>query len=558
MNPEETTGASPQTQAQPQVPVLSQQPAQQSAQPQGAPAPGMPAAPAQTVPPASVEQPRAIAEYLAGQPAAAVSNPVSTDAAVSPVTPLTQQVVPEPEAPAASSAVPSQPAAERPAAAHSALPQPQPLAAAPTTEPFKVKKPRSKKRKLLLAGAAIVIVLGLAVGGVFGLYLPNTPSAVWNTGLERTGKALDTLTQDATTAEKLKTYKTSNMTGTVKAKVGDNSYEGTLTSAFDDKHTDAKLTFNMQEDSQPAKQLTVNFLSELTEDTTYPNVYFQMAGLKTLGLETFSPNLLAYDTKWINITAEDIKSLTEMYATDDVSSDTTQKAKTDRINDSDVRELATAVSRVTADKLFASDEDSAVFIRKELVGKETVDGISTYHYKAAINKAHAKAYCTEVQKAVYDTSAFKKLSDQTDAQISEVKADAGKRCDEALKELKDSYVIDVWMDRAYKLLYKIRFPDDSDKNTYFEIGQRYTGGDDLTVFGTIHDDENKIDGSLSIKTNSKTNKTELNATAKGGEEDAAYDVSIGLTSTPSDKAVSITRPKDAVPFSTLMQDWWAP
>ena len=54
-----------------------------------------------------------------------------------------------------------------------------------------------------VSGSIMVICNAVLIATAFGLYyLPNTPSSVWKTGLERSGKAVDGLVQSATSPSK--------------------------------------------------------------------------------------------------------------------------------------------------------------------------------------------------------------------------------------------------------------------------------------------------------------------------------------------------------------------
>jgi hypothetical protein len=135
-----------------------------------------------------------------------------------------------------------QTAAPAPVSAPSSQPTPQPIVVntqpnVGATQPdgssaTSFSQPPKRKRKFVMLGSGIALGLVLLSGGVFGLYLPNTPTSVYSTGINRSGKALNALVTTATDQKQLAAYNTSAITGSVVANVGSGSYSGDFNTTF--------------------------------------------------------------------------------------------------------------------------------------------------------------------------------------------------------------------------------------------------------------------------------------------------------------------------------------
>ena len=381
---------------------------------------------------------------------------------------------------------------------------------------------------------------------MFGLYLPNTPGNVWNTGINRSGKALDGLVQDATTATRLKEYKTSNIEGTLAVHADGSKYSGNFTTSFNKTSLNGGLSINLQDKDGSKQALTAKVMSQLPKDSLYPDLYFQVSGLKSLGLDDIMPGISAYDGQWISVSSDYLKSLGDDYLASG-NNDTSQ------ITSGDIAELARATSGVTKEYLFSTDKDKGVFVKKSFVGKEKQDGMSTYHYKVGINLSHAKAYCTALTQAVLSTGAYSKLSGETKQQMHDKKKTAAKDCaTSTTNALKGNDTFDLWIDGHYKLIYKIRAYATDDKESYTDIGQVYKGGDKLSLFVTYHDAPSQSNTKLTLDTDLKTNATNLKLTSASIDSSFPYDLTLTLTANISSKPVTITKPASSVPIQTVL------
>ncbi len=402
-----------------------------------------------------------------------------------------------------------------------------------------------KRTLFILAGSTLVTLL-LTAGAVFGLYVPNTPTAVWSTSINRSGKALDTLVTTATEPKKLQEYKTSELGGTLTAKLQGSTYAGDFTAKFDKTSLDGGLNFTAKNTSGPDTTFSAKVLTQIPANSSYPDMYFQITGLKAMGLDSFYPGVGGYDGKWIVADSAYLQSIGANYLS---GADNNVK----NITAADVSEVARASSSVTKDYLFSTDEAKAVLVKQSFVGKETVDGVKAYHYKVGVDIAHAKAYCVALSDKLLSTNAYKKISGSSTTEIADAKKTATKDCPQSIDQtLKSADSFDVWLDGKYKLIYKVRAYDKVDKGIYTDVGQVYKGDDNLSLFVAYHDTKGKADGKFVLDTNIKTNVTTGTLTYAGTSSENPYDVKLTLAAKTSSETVKITKPAGALPIQQLL------
>lgn len=406
---------------------------------------------------------------------------------------------------------------------------PTPVASAP-------KKRWTRKRLLLLVALPLVVVLA-GVGIVFGLYLPNTPDGVWNTGLNRTGTALDKLTTTATEAEQLDKLTASELTGKIDATWEGGTFSGDVKASFDQKDTDSGLNIAVTDETGKKRELSAKLLTQLKKDAKYPDVYFQLKGFANMGLDTLVPGINAYDGKWIVADSKYIESMIQSMGVDE------EATKREDITSADIHEVTKVITSVTNEYVFTTDADKAILVQKSFVGKEDLDGTTAHHYKATINNDNAKAYCVAVARAVLDTKVAKKLSGADNEQLAKYKKDASKDCDEDYVPKED---MDVWIGGKYRLIQKIRF-NMADSTDYIDVGQQYDNGDEVTLYAT-YNAEDKSSTKFSVTMNVKTYDTSFGLIAKGD----SYNVTVNVTAKASDEDVKVTPPAGAVPFEQFM------
>ncbi len=369
---------------------------------------------------------------------------------------------------------------------------------------------------------------------------------MWDTGLNRTGNAFEKVVTSATEEKKLESYKTSEISGSIDATVGQASYKGTFASTFDELDSDNKVTISTKDEAGKSTELAVQALTNIPEGSNFPDIYFKVAGLKSLGLDAFVPELSTYDNKWIVVDSKYLESIGNEYLS---GTDNNQQS----ITSADIAELARSTATVTSEYLMTTDKDKAVLTQQSFVGKETVDGVHTYHYKAGIDIAHAKAYCKALSNALLSSNAYKKVAQPKDDELAQAKTDVAKECDMMVDEtFKANDTFDLWVDAKYKLIYKIRIYDKENKGIYTDVGQLYKGDDKLSLFVAVHDEDAKADAKFVLETDLKTSTTTGNLTAKSTSEDMPFDVTVKLTAKLSQEDVKFTKPSPTIPIEQLL------
>lgn len=422
---------------------------------------------------------------------------------------------------------------------------------------FGTMKPhRPRRKKLLVLGGVVVLLLLLGGGYIFAFYLPNQPDNVYKTAASRSGKALNQVVNKVTDKSKLDALKKSDITLSLNAKYGKDSFSGTFDAKFDASHTDTGLNFVAKSTGVPDKALTAKVLGEVPAGTQYPNIYFQLTGLKSFGLDTFLPGISDYDGKWIAITSGYLKSLGTVPTAAQLNKKT--------LTTDDFAELAHVATTTTVDYVFTTDSSKAVFTKKSFVGKEKVDGLSTYHYQVTLNTDHLKTYCKALVDSVYSTNAYKKLPYVDENNVDKEKDSAKKDCDSSSPDSTVSKTdqevspdslktYDLWIDAKYKLVYKVRIPDSSNKEAYTDVGQVYKGGDDVSLFVAFHDGKNKTDGKFTLDTNLNNSTSKGTLVITGGTGDNTYDFKMTLDAKPYTGEIKIEEPAGAIPFQDVLK-----
>ncbi len=442
-------------------------------------------------------------------------------------------------------------------------------------QPFQqMQRPKRKKRVLAIVIASIVVI-GAAAGGVFGLYLPNTSANVWNTGLNRSGETLEQLTMEATAKDKVDVLKKSTLAGSIEFTSDGETYSGKINSKYDPISSDTTLSVSFKApgldtsfDSQglggsasqrpasnPAKQQEIGLqvLTEQAADKVFPDTFFKLSGFKTLGLDGFLPGLNDYDGKWIAAPAEYLQSFLPADELEKLQSEK-KSGKTDsRFDHEDAAELARITMANSRKYLFSTDVETAILVQKSFVGTEELDGdITANHYTVSLNKANAKKFCQSIIDDLAASESFKKLPGMDEETFAEDKKTAIEDCKKSVDDdIDENDTFDMWIDKSYKLIHKVRFTDKEEKGSYVDIGQSYKGGDVLPLFMRVHSDKDKMDGTFTLDIDTKQNTTvgAWNFKATGEE---AFSTKASLELKPHEGKVTITKPTGAIPLKDVL------
>lgn len=462
-----------------------------------------------------------------------------------------QQISPSP-APPAQPAQPAQPVAAPPS-------QPAPLP--PTTDPQTIiqndalagfppmaQPKRSNKKRIILAAVAALLIIAATATYVLAFYIPNRPENVWQTSVERTGEAAKKLTAAATDKSKIDSYKKSDIKVKVDAEYADYKYNGELKLIFDTKKYNGELNFTSDGPNSDSEEIKTKFIAEVPDNSQFPNAYLQVTGLKSLvGAGILPAEFGTYDGKWIALESAYLESLGTTRLTEEIKS-------SDDISSEDIAQLSAAVTEVTAERVFSNDPNKAVFENRGFVKRDTVDGKKTYQYKVGLNKDHAREYCKAMVDRVMSTKAYKNIAKFEDDQLSKEKESARNECqDMKLDGFKDDQTYDVWVDAKYKLIYKVRIPDADQSGTYTDIGQNYTGGDEVSLFVKYHSREGKTDASFSLTFNTANSNTTGKYTYESRAREKTTKATIILEAKPYKGEIDVTVPAGAVSIQEVLK-----
>lgn len=400
------------------------------------------------------------------------------------------------------------------------------------------------KKALFIGGIVAGLVLLLGIGFVFGLYLPNKPENVYSTGLDRSGKAMDKLIIDATKKEKLEEFKNADISASAELNFAGEKYTGSLTSKYDQKKGEHTVSFASDTPESKQQEISAKLLTEVS-DGGLPSLYLQLSG--TSMLEGFFPVAKEYDGKWISISKEYLESL-GLDMKDISTAGNESEFKTE-----DAIELVNVASKVTREYILTSDKEKSVLQNKRYIGKEKLEGINTQHYEVGVDKGHAKDFCKALITEIVATKAYKKIPGVNNDTADKERDDAIKGCQEGVdRDIKDDDVFEMWIDTKYKLIHKIRIPDEDDKNSYLDIGQIYKGGDDISFFIALHEDKEKVDAKITVDSNVKANTSKGILVLSGGSEEQAYSVKATFEAKPLKGEVAFEKPKDIVPIEEVL------
>jgi hypothetical protein len=395
---------------------------------------------------------------------------------------------------------------------------------------------KGRKKKLLFVLVPVLVIL-LAVGGVFGLYLPNKPENVFKRGLNRTGQAVDELTTTATDTATTAKYARTNVEGNVKF---DSPEFGTYTAKIDGwgsaRSTDFQAKLAMKEQGLADKNLSAHLLMGVPDGKQYPDIYVQLTGLSQLGLDSFLGDVNQYDGKWLYLSSDYLKSMSDAYGVD------FSHGLTNKIKHEDVTDFTKRLIKVSRDYVFNGDTQKGILENRQFLGKQTIQGVKTNHYQVGLNKEHVKQFCTALGDAAFDSQLVKAQFDKDTAR-TEAKKEAVDSCKESANDIKQSDTFEMWIGGKYGLVRQIRIYDTDNKKDYVDFGQQYNGGDNISLYANLHVDDagSKGDGHASLALNAKTDAVTFDLSGKGTGE-GKFTVAVHFSVTPANGSTKIQKP----------------
>ena len=405
------------------------------------------------------------------------------------------------------------------------------------------KSPSKKTTKLLFI--ALIVLLALlaiaAIAYIFLIIIPNQPQNVWKTGLNRSGKVVNTVSSKVGEKDTLDALKKSEVNASITATASSFAYEGSVNVKYDATNATGDLKLSQKNNGEADKAFSAKFLSHLKDGSKLPSVYLQLSGLSSLGLDQFLPNLTKYENKWISIDESYLKSI-------GLTPESLQQNKDKQLNAKEVSDGLQALIATTSDYFLTTNPSKAVFEQRKFVAKEKVDGKVAYHYIVGINKQHAKDYCAAIASTLVKTEAYKKIVSGDGSQKDAIT----KECQQSVDDIKNTDTFDMWIDAKYKLIYKARFTDEKDKNSYTDIGQNYQGGSKFTMFIKDHNAAEKTDIAFVLQSDLKAHASQGIITAVGQGE-MPYTVKVAIEAKPYTGEIKTDAPAGAISIDEIFR-----
>lgn len=397
-----------------------------------------------------------------------------------------------------------------------------------------------KKRNVIIAAIIALLIVLLGTGFVFGYYLPNQPDNIYKSGMVRTGKAAEKLVNDGLSEEKIQSLNKAQVSGSIKVNTGGQDYNGVFNSKFDEDNSDSTLEYNGGENN-----LKLQLISQLNEGKLYPDIYFKLGGLSSMGIDQLLPQLMAYDDKWISASGDYLSSI--------VPADVENETKSDNnFTHEDARELVKIVNDKTREYVFTDDQSKAVVENRGFVGTEELEGdVKANHYTIGFNAENEKKYCVALVESVMSSEAFKKVPGVNIDEIDKDKAEAIKSCESSEEVTEEASNYDLWIDKNTKLVHKIKSSDKENANNYVEFGQNYKDGDVVPMFVNIHNDDAKIDAKIKFDIDMKQTILKGSVNAKY-DSDTKADITSDFEIKPHEGDINIEIPDNAVPLKDVL------
>lgn len=404
----------------------------------------------------------------------------------------------------------------------------------------------SKKKLFAIAGTAALLVL-LGGGYVFGYYVPNQPSNVFNAALENTGKGYDELVKYASNDDVAKKFKNTEVDATFKGSGSGFSTDGKLTA-----HVDGKNSTFSGDVGLATTRMTFDGVVKDADNSESPDLYFKVGGIKGMGSLYGIPGLDSLDNQWVTIDHTLLDSYGQQLGAaggiETDGSDTFAMPK-----EADVVDAANVLGKEADKYIFSSDSSTAVLKNDSFVGKETVDGKATNHYKVTADKDHLKAFAKELGTELDKTNLSKWTKEHYKKSLSEV-VDTKAMADSADK-IKSGDKFDLWVNTKTKLIHKVRFSDKKDAaKNYFELGLNYDGGAEKPFFVTVADNKDGVEGKGTFGVTLNTDTNVVKFSVDGADEgDSGFKLKVDATFKPSDKKVDAKAPAGAITLNQALE-----
>lgn len=413
--------------------------------------------------------------------------------------------------------------------------------------------PKKNKKKLLLI-AVPALILVLAAGYLFGIYIPNQPENVWKTGVNRTGETLKTLTEKTASKESIDKLEKAEVNGSVDVDAGEKGrFSGTITSKYDKTQSNSKLTFKSEgEDSALGRvDFSLEALTKIADGEKWPDVYLKSEGQEDLALDYYLPFMSGYDGEWIAVDSSYLE---------DAFSNLSQEEIDTNYNSQEISDLAKILSETTAEYMFTKDPEKAMLENRGFQAKEDVDGVKSYKYKAALNPDNTVKYCKSMLEKLSSSEAYKKLiGNPGDEEMNRLKDEGNTECDAVKDDFNKDETFDLWIDAKYKVINKVRIYESQDnQDKYLDIGQGYKGGDEIPFYVDFSKmTDGYEEGRVSFKYNNKDSSSKIELNIKYSDEYSGDITAKGsLEIKPLNEELNIQQPSGAINIEEFITNYY--
>ncbi len=450
-----------------------------------------------------------------------------------------------------------------------------------TIKPPIKKRPFYKNKKIILIIAGSILVLLIILGAIFGLYLPNTPNNVWNTGLNRTGIQTAAVIEALSDPKVSETLKKSKIEAGGTVNYGEQNYSVSSNVSIDASKSDTTAQIKASSGSAEDLVVDVALKTYLPEAALLPNLYLKLGLNNTSILSSFGiPE--KYNNVWISAEQDIMNELAKSYNVEQNDSNNVTKE--------DIISVVNDFNSVSQQYVFTSNPQYSIINKKSYIGSEDINGVKTNHYKAGVNKDNAKQYCYAVFDKLMNNATYKKYVLSGDTNIDARKQENNKECDRLINDIPDNFEFDIWINKSIKIIQQIRIYEDLSKQAeeakkrkteclqtfdayngsscdyaddlvekgqkYTEFGQIIKSKKELSLYTSdVSDtDKNKSNIRAEIYVNSETYELNGKITAKADNPDNKINVDLTFKMLPYQGEIDTTKPKDAVPIQQVLEE----
>lgn len=385
--------------------------------------------------------------------------------------------------------------------------------------PVAVKK--SNKKKIILAFLAFLITLGLSLGYVFAIYMPNTPDGVWSHGFKRTGIAFSSAIETLIAPGTFSQFSSGSILLEGTATANDVEISLSVDAKGNQKSSDARLSLGADIEGEQTA-ITALMKSYLPENATIPNMYFNISGLSTGIAANVAGEFAQYDGQWIAVEQDYLRQF-EPFVGSNGDSPLLLTAE-------EYSSIAQDVDALLREFVFTDETSKAIVEQVAFINTEGSEGVWANRYRAKVNIDNFKKLCVASVIRFSENTSAQKIMNYDGSDMAEVVKQYSEECGN-IQPLEEDDEFDIWIDKNLKILHKVRFSSDLEARNeelrkelsdcladpqqsqfgcshledsiingeqYVEFGQTYTGGDMVNLFTRYTSLTNKESNTLKV------------------------------------------------------------